>query len=225
MELKQERQKLLNSIVYPTLFILLLWFIHGIQVYENLSFAPYGLNPRVWSGLLGIITAPLIHHDWEHLISNTMPTWFLLSGLCYYYQNKSLPIFLFIYFASGIWAWVFARSAYHIGASGLVYGLIFFLIVSALIKRERKMMFFSFLIIFLYGSVIWGFFPEFFPGKNISWECHLTGALAGIVAAFYFKKDGPQSPEFPQDDDDNENNTDDPPYWMVDTKNETDKTL
>ncbi len=221
MELQQEKQRVLHSIIFPTFFVAMLWLSQGIQVYFNYSFAKWGLHPLNLKGLIGIITMPFIHGDWEHLISNTMPIWLLLSGLWYYYPKKSWVIFFFIYFLSGLWAWFFARPAYHIGASGLVYGLIFFLVISAFIKKEIQMMFFSFLIIFLYGSVIWGFFPDFYQGKNISWECHLTGALAGIVAAFYFRKEGPQRKEFPPEEEEDEPNSEDEPYWMKGTTNET----
>jgi membrane associated rhomboid family serine protease len=115
-----------------------------------------------------------------------------------------------------LWGWFFARGGYHIGASGLVYGMFFFLITSALIKREKRTIAFALLITFLYGVIVWGFFPVFFPGKNISWEIHTTGAISGIIDAFYFIKDGPQK-EILFDDDENENeeDNDENPYWKV----------
>ncbi|NCB09874.1 MAG: rhomboid family intramembrane serine protease, partial [Bacteroidia bacterium] len=83
-----------------------------------------------------------------------------------------------------------------IGASGFVYGLAFFILGSALIKREKKLMAFAMLVIFLYGSIIWGFFPQFFPEKNISWEGHLSGAISGLIAVLLFSDKGPQKPVY-----------------------------
>ena len=92
--------------------------------------------------------------------------------------------------------------------------MFFFIVTSAIIKREKRTIAFALLITFLYGAIVWGFFPVFFPHKNISWEIHTTGTIAGIVAAFYFRKDGPQK-EIPQEDEDEEEEEN--RYWEVNT--------
>ena len=71
---------------------------------------------------------------------------------------------------------------------------------------------FSMLIIFLYGSMLWGFFPEFFPKENISWQGHLMGAIVGVIFALFFYKQAPTSEEFFTDEDENDDEED--PYWM-----------
>ena len=96
----------------------------------------------------------------------------------------------------------------HIGASGLVDSLITFHLLSAIIRQRRDLEAYSLIIILLYGGFIWGFFPDFFPGRAISWQSHLSGAMAGVVAAVYFRDRGPQKIEWDwgeDDDDDNDN--------------------
>lgn len=211
-----EKKKLLSSLYFPVLFLLLIWVIALVEYLFNMSFVSYGLWPRSYSGALGIITAPLIHADFNHLFANSVPLFVLGGSLFYFYRSIALRVFLLIYIFSNIWVWGMAREAYHIGASGLVYGLASFLFVSGLIRREPRLMAISMFVAFLYGGFIWGIFPELFPDRNISWEGHLMGMLAGVIFAIYFRKQGPQrkkySWEFEDDDDDDDEG---PAYWKI----------
>jgi len=209
---KKEKQDIIAAITYPLAFVALLWVIYFIGKNSEFNLALLGIHPLDVKSLTGIFTAPLIHLDLDHISGNSLSFLVIGFGLSFLYQRKAILIFFFIYITSGLWGWFFAISSYHIGASGLVYGMFFFLITSAIIKREKRTIAFSLLITFLFGAIVWGFFPVFFPGKNISWEIHTTGAIAGIVAAFYFKKEGPQK-EIPLDDDSDEND-DENPYWI-----------
>lgn len=89
----------------------------------------------------------------------------------------------------GIWVWVGGRSGYHIGASGLVYGLASFLFFSGVIRNDIRLLAISLLVVFLYGSMIWGIFPIF---PQVSWESHMLGGISGLVLAIYYRKYGPQ---------------------------------
>jgi len=211
---KQEIGDIITAVVYPLLFVILLWIIYLIDRNTSFEFAKLGLYPLDFKGLIGILTAPLIHGDFDHIFSNSLSFFVIGFGLCFLYKNKSILIFLFIYIVSGLWGWFFARGGYHIGASGVIYGMFFFIVTSAIIKREKRTMAFSLLITFLFGAIVWGFFPIFFPHRNISWELHTTGAISGIVAAFYFRKSGPQK-EIPLEDEeeDDDSDEDEIPYW------------
>lgn len=209
---QKEKRDIIIAIAYPLAFTALLWIVYFIANASEFNLALLGIHPLDYKGLIGILTAPLIHLDFDHISGNSLSLIVIGFGLCFLYKRRAVPIFLFIYFTSGLWGWFLAKSGYHIGASGLVYGMFFFLITSAIIKREKRTISFSLLITFLYGAIVWGFFPVFFPGKNISWEIHTTGAIAGIVAAFYFKQDGPQK-EIPQDDENEDDEDDENPYW------------
>jgi membrane associated rhomboid family serine protease len=224
--LQSDKKDLVRAFIFPLSFVALMWIIFIIGKHIRFDLGLLGIHPLHAKGLIGIICAPLIHLDFDHIFSNTTSLVVIGFGLFYLYKRKAVFIFFFIYFfLSGFWGWFFARGGYHIGASGLIYGMFFFLISSALLKRERRTIAFSLIITFLYGAIIWGFFPDFFPGKNISWEIHTTGALAGIIAAFYFKKDGPQRPDpFAEEEDreEDEDDNDENAYWKIpDTKNNT----
>jgi len=211
MDKQEEKREIIAAIACPLAFVLLLWIVYFIGRDSSYDFALLGIHPLDIKSLTGILTAPLIHLEFDHISSNSLSFLVIGFGLCFLYKGRALPIFLFIYIASGLWGWFFAREGYHIGASGLIYGMFFFLITSAFIKREKRSTAFALLIVFLYGAIVWGFFPVFFPNKNISWEIHTTGAIAGVVAAFYFRKDGPQKEILQDEDEDDETENQ---YWQ-----------
>ncbi|MCF8304781.1 MAG: rhomboid family intramembrane serine protease [Bacteroidales bacterium] len=193
----QEKKALIYSVMIPALLILPLWIIHGIQFWGGVELHWLGIKPLSTEGLLGILTSPLIHGDWDHLLSNTVPLFVMGAGLIYYYPKVALRIFILMYLITNIWVWVFARgNAYHIGASGLVYGLASFHFISGLIRRIPRLMAFTMLVVFLYGSMVWGVIPDFHPTKNISWESHLMGGIAGFILAIYYRNEGPQRKKY-----------------------------
>jgi membrane associated rhomboid family serine protease len=196
MELtKQEKRKLFHSFLFPSLFVFTLWLIKSCEtIFEINNLYRYGIYPRTLIGVSGVFFSPLLHAGWEHLSSNTLPVLILGSFLFYFYRPLSYKIFLLIYFASGIWIWAFARPSFHIGASGLIYGLSMFLFASGIMRKDFRLMGISALVVFLYGSIFMSMFP--LVKKEISWESHLLGALAGLVTAFYYRKQGPQRPQY-----------------------------
>ncbi len=197
--MNEEKKKILTSIIVPIGFIFLLWIIQLTQVIFNFNFISFGLYPRKISGLIGIVTAPLIHAGFGHLFSNTLPILFLGAGILYFYPNSAIKVFLLVYFIPGIFVWLFARSAYHIGASGLIYGFVSFLFFSGLIRRDTRSIALALIVTFLYGSIIWGVIPQ---NTGISWEYHLFGSLIGISCAFIFKKSDPYKKYDWEDEDD-----------------------
>ncbi len=187
-----EGVKILLSTIAPMVTLVLMISVKAFESIKGISLAEYGMYPLTIKGLLGIVTMPFLHDDWSHLWSNALPFLIMGTAIFYFYKNNSWLIFTFFLLFTGIFTWLIGRESYHIGASGLVYAMSFFILVSAILKKERKLMAFALLVIFLYGSIIWGFFPEFFPDKNISWEGHLSGAISGVLAAFIFRNRGPK---------------------------------
>ncbi len=183
---EKDKIQIVKSVLVPAAFILLLWIILIVQQTFNLDF-PYefGLYPRRLSGLIGIITSPLIHAGYTHLISNTLPVFLLSAGLIYFYPETAYKVIALIYLFTGLLVWLFARSVYHIGASGLIYGFAAFLFFSGIFKRDNRSIGLSLLVTFLYGGMVWGILPGQ-PG--ISWESHFFGGITGIVCAFIFRK-------------------------------------
>jgi membrane associated rhomboid family serine protease len=178
--------------VIPFLLVLLMWAVRIVQTIGNYDLSFLGIYPLKWQSLYGIITTAFIHADFSHLIANSVPFIILGSALFYFYKDIAIRILLVIWIFSGFWVWVAARPAYHIGSSGIVYGLAAFILVSGIIRKHTGLMALALVVVFLYGSMIWGIFPEFFPERNISWESHLFGMIAGIILAFYYRKEGPQ---------------------------------
>jgi membrane associated rhomboid family serine protease len=175
-----------KSLLIPGAFIVLLWIILIIQQTFSLNL-PYelGLYPRKLSGLIGILTSPLIHGGYTHLFSNTLPVFLLSAGIIYFYPETAFKVLTIIYVFTGLLVWLFARSVYHIGASGLIYGFAAFLFFSGIFKRDNRSIGLSLLVTFLYGGMVWGILPGQ-PG--ISWESHFFGGLTGIICAFIFRK-------------------------------------
>jgi len=172
--------------IYLTLsFIFILWIIKLIEWVKEVDLGFYGILPRTLKGSIGIITGPLIHGDAIHLMSNTIPLIILGIGLFYFYHKIALEVFIWIYLASGFWVWIVGREAYHIGSSGLVYGLVMFIFWGGILRRNPRSLAISLIIFFLYGGMIYGLFPV---DESVSWESHIMGSVAGIFLAFYFKK-------------------------------------
>ncbi len=188
-----EKKLLLWSGFWPLVFALLILLVKALEEIFGSSFSEYGLRPKSIDGLMGIVTYPFLHKDFGHLFSNAIPLLFLGTALFYYYRKASGMIFLQLFLISGIWLWLLAKAgSVHIGASGLVYGLAAFHVTAGLIKRNHRLMAFALLVLFLYGSLVWGVFPDFFPKRNISWEGHLTGMAAGVLLAWFHRKQGPE---------------------------------
>lgn len=185
-----EKTKILNSVFYPALFVGIMWLVKIAELILGKSFSHLGVFPMKLSGLTGIITAPLIHGDIAHLTANSFPMLVLGTLLFYVYRPIAWKIFTLTYLITGFWVWVLGRESYHIGASGVVYGLASFLFFSGIFRKDGRLLAITFLVAFLYGSMIWGLFPELFPKKNISWESHLMGMIAGIILAAFFKNEG-----------------------------------
>lgn len=212
---EEEKKKFYRSLVFPGLLVMLMWVIKIIEVGFQVSFAEYGLLPQSLTGLRGIFFSPLLHANWAHLSANTVPFFVLTAGLFYYYGHKARTIFILCWLVTGLWVWIFAReTGIHIGASGVVYALATFHFIGGVVRREPRMMAFSMLVVFLYGGLIWGIIPDFFPEKNISWQSHLLGGLAGIVIALAYRDEGPQRKIYEWDNDDE---TDEPEEEYTET--------
>jgi membrane associated rhomboid family serine protease len=183
-----EEKKENNGILFFLAFIVLIWLVKFTENYFDISFVKYGLAPGELSGLLGILFAPLIHANYSHLLANSFPLLILGSALFYFYPTASGRVFIAIYFVPNILLWFVGRNAYHIGASGIVYGLVTFIFFSGIIRRDVRSIGLSLIVTFLYGSFVWGVLPL---DRKVSWESHLFGAITGIVCAIIFRKKDP----------------------------------
>ena len=188
----------LKNILLVLSFPLILWVIHLLSLLLQIDLTRMGVLPRNFVGLLGIITSPLIHADFSHLISNTIPLIILGWIIFSFYPKLSFILFIFIYLLTGLLVWIFARQVYHIGASGIVYGFVSFLFFSGIFRRDNKSIALALIITFLYGGLVWGMIPGW---KGISWESHLFGAITGLAAAYLFRKIDPPAKKYDWEDD------------------------
>ena len=200
--LMNDKKKFITSLIFPVGFVSLLWIVKLSEIIFNLNFTTLGIFPGSVKGLPGILLAPLIHANIKHLFSNSLPILFLGSGIIYFYRNSSYKVITIIYIGTGILVWIFARQAYHIGASGLIYGFVTFLFFSGLIRRDTRAIALALLVTFLYGSLIWGVLPL---DNAVSWESHLFGSVLGIFCAFLFKISDPALKYDWEYEDENEN--------------------
>jgi len=199
------RKKLLLSMIIPGIFVFLMWLVKIVELLFDTDLTRFGIYPLTIQGLPGILLSPLIHADFAHLFSNSLPLFFLSIALFYFYSEVALKVFIWTYFLTGLLVWIAGREAWHIGASGLVYGLASFLFFSGIIRRHFRLIALSLLIVFLYGSMVWGLFPGVY--KNVSWESHMLGFFSGVALSVWYRKQGPQRPvyEWMDGEDEGEN--------------------
>ena len=208
----KEKKRIIKSLIPPLMLIILLWVIKLGEIITNIDLGFLGVYPQKLSGLTGIITGPLVHADMKHLFANSVPLFVLGACLFFFYKEIALRIFVLIYLITGLAVWVGAREAYHIGASGVVYGLASFLFFSGIFRRDIKLLAITMLVAFLYGSMVWGIFPELFPEKNISYESHFWGLVIGTILAFYYRKLGPQRKTYDWEEEEEEDDYNDTHY-------------
>jgi len=209
---KAEKKKINVAFTVPVVLLSLMWIVRIAESLFHFDLAFLGVHPLHADGIPGIFLYPFIHGGFKHLMANSLPFLILGTALFYFYGKIAFKVLVYIWILSGIWVWFGGRESYHIGASGVVYGLASFLFVSGIIRKNTHLAALSLIVAFLYGGLIWGIFPEFFPKENISWEGHLGGLVSGIIFAFYFKDDGPQPKRYSWDYEEDEPDDDDA-YW------------
>lgn len=170
-----------ESTVVPFRLVFLMWAVFYVEFFYGWQLSAFGIIPWTFFGLIGIFTAPLLHGSLNHLVSNTIPLLFLGTVLVFFYDKISRIVFFRSYFWTNILVWLFGRQdSSHIGASGLVYGLAFFLIFFGIFRRDFTSILISVVVLMLYGGVIYGVLPT---DPRVSWESHFAGALVGIYTA------------------------------------------
>jgi membrane associated rhomboid family serine protease len=189
-------KKHLSFLILPIVMTVIIFLVFIVERLFMTSFADAGILPRTVSGLKGIFFGPLIHGDWSHLISNLSAFPVLLAMLTLVYRRNYVRIFAALYVMTGLLVWLFARPAYHIGVSGVIYALASFLFFGGIMSKRFGAMAISLLVIILYGGMVWGILPS---QPHVSWESHALGAVAGFLCGLIFVKDHPKKE--PKDSD------------------------
>lgn len=184
--MSQQQFKYSNSVIlYPLLFVMVIWSVFWYQVRIDSSIRKLGVHPQELEGLLGIVTSPFIHADIEHLYHNTIPLFVLTMALFYFYNRIAWKILVYGILLSGLLTWIIGKSGNHIGASGLIYVLVSFIFFKGIFAKHYRLIALSLMVIFFYGSMIWYVFPI---KDGVSWEGHLGGLISGLIFAIIFRK-------------------------------------
>lgn len=193
--------------------VMLLWLLFLFDRSFDLDYAAFGVLPRNAVGLRGVLFGPLVHGDAKHVFDNSVALLVLGWCLVYFYPSVAGRVVIWSWLVSGLMVWLTARPNFHIGASGVVYGLASFLFFSGILRRHRSVMAISMLVVFLYGSLVWGLLPIV---EHISWESHLWGGVAGAALAWIHRKVEPAHMPRPIVlDDDEDGITDDAQRGIV----------
>lgn len=198
MKRKPEFGSTVEALVYPLLLVAVMWIVFWADhLFPLIDFYKWGVLPKVVSSWKGIFLMPLIHSktDVAHIVNNSFPIAVLLGALIYYYREIALRVFSLSWIFTGLGVWLFAENAnsFHIGMSGVIYALAGFLFTSGVLRKYRPLQAISLFVAFVYGSLIWGIFPM---EPHVSWQGHFMGLLTGVILAFIYKKQGPQSPKY-----------------------------
>ncbi len=211
-----DKKETRRAALYASLLVAVPCVVHIVNACFSLRLQRFGLAPHDLRGLSGILTMPLLHAGWDHLLSNMPPLWVLTFGLILFYREKSRTIFAYLYLMSGLFTWSIASAgSVHIGASGVIYALAAFHFVTGMIWRVPRQMAFALLVTFLYGGFVWAFFPSLYRHTTISWEGHFSGLVSGIILAIYVRRWGPPPPPDPFEGEDEEPDEDMEAYWKI----------
>jgi len=177
------------SFLPGTLFVALLALISLLSYLTGASLTWLGVLPRNFFGLIGIVTSPLIHSGLLHLLSNSFPLVLLSGFILFLHRRVATRVLVLVYVLSGALTWLIGRQAYHVGASGVVYGLAGFLLFNGFLRQNRSAMAISLAVLFLYSGLFYGLFPN---EEQVSWEGHVAGLLSGLVAAIVYGEGNPK---------------------------------
>lgn len=152
-----------------------------------------GIFPRKIGSILGVITMVFVHADLGHLTNNVI-SFVVLSGMLYIaYRGIATKVLMISWLFSGSILWIIGRENWHIGASGLIYALAFFLFFSGIIRMHIPLIAISLVVAFVYGNMVWHIVPWQIHDP-ISWEGHLSGGIIGLSLSIWLRKKGPQKP-------------------------------
>ena len=183
--------------LFPLLFVMVMW----ICFYANLHYFPemheFGILPKTLKGLRGVPLHVFIHGSFKHLLNNSIPIFFLIMALNYFYRQQFWKVLFLGILFSGIGTWLIGRNSYHIGASSLVYCLVSFIFFKGILSKYYRLVALSLTIVLLYGGIIWYMFPNAETLKgNVSWEGHFAGFVTGLTMGIFIKTPQFEKPIF-----------------------------
>jgi len=188
---RADRWRFNRGLLIAGSLIVLLWWIKAFELAFDIGLGAYGTRPRALSGLLGVLTAPLLHGSVAHLMSNTLALLVLGTLAFASFPKAAVRTAPLIWAVAGLAVWGFGRDSTHIGASGLSHGLMFLLLTLGIMRRDRVAVATGFIAFFLYGGMLLTVLPR---EAGISWEYHLAGAVFGVIGGLLWWRLDPAPP-------------------------------
>src|ERR1035437_711683 len=215
------KRQFLHAVFVPTIISVVIILSFVLEKGMDWDSHTLGVYPRRVENIGGIFTLVLVHSDWSHLANNVVSFMLLSSCLSFFYRQIALKVMFVSYVFSGAILWVIGRDSWHIGVSGLIYSLAFFLFFSGIIRKHVPLIAISLIIVFSYGSLVWHIFPWKLQDP-ISWEGHLGGGIIGFVLSILYRNEGPQKPVKQWEDEDGDDNNDYFPIESDEFENDSD---
>ncbi len=191
--LSEFKRQFLHAIFIPTIISIILVLSFVLEKGMGWDLHTLGVYPLRIEKISGIFTLVFVHADWSHLANNIVSFMLLATCLSFFYRKIALKVLLVSYVSSGFMLWLIGRDSWHIGVSGLIYSLAFFLFFSGIIRKHVPLIAISFIVAFSYGSMVWHIFPWEIHDP-ISWEGHLSGGVVGLFLSVMYRNEGPQKP-------------------------------
>lgn len=188
----------LELLLVPLFALLAIWSVFWFEINYAISLNSYGLYPRSFVGLRGVLFSPFIHGSLDHLYNNSIPLALLTLALFYFYRQKAWKVLLLGWLISGLFTWIIGRESYHIGASGIIYVLASFIFFKGVFQKHFRLVALSLTIVFIYGSMLWYVLPI---EAGVSWEGHLSGFLTGLILAKMIRIDIPVPKKYEWEND------------------------
>jgi len=196
-----EKRQFINAVFIPFVLGILMIMSFLLEKGMGWDFHTAGIFPRRIMTIWGIFTLVFVHVDWSHLANNVISFVLLGSSLYFFYKEIASKVLFISYISSGLLLWLIGRDSWHVGASGLIYSIAFFLFFSGIIRKHVPLIALSLVVAFIYGNMVWHVFPWKIQDP-ISWEGHLAGGLTGTFLSVFYRKEGPQRPVIPWTEED-----------------------
>jgi len=184
------RVRFRRALYWSMASVVVLWLVFFVQGFFP-DVRAFSIQPQVRSGLLGILTAPLLHGSAGHLAANGLSVLILgtLAGTVFPRATlRALPV---IWIGSGLGTWLIATGGFHLGASGVTHGLGFLIFTLGILRRDRPAIAAALIAFFFFGGMVLSVLPH---ELGVSWEYHLSGALSGLIAGILWRRADPPPP-------------------------------
>jgi len=175
-----------RNLEFAASLLCLILVTFALEYIKPLNLLSFGLVPRTAGGLWGILTMPFLHANVAHLLANLSSLAILLGFLLVFHSQRLIEVVIEAIILGGLLLWIFGRTANHIGASGLIYGLAGFIVVSGFVQQRFLEVLGAVIVAVVYGSsLFWGLVPT---DPGVSWDGHLAGAVAGTALALFTER-------------------------------------